>query len=499
MPLIKYTGADNKTTKERLNEYLSHAKESGCSREQIEQFLSHGYFPLPWQWEFHATAREADHRNGPVDIGLGGARGPGKSHAILSQVALDDCQRYSDLKVLFIRKTGKSAGESFEDLVVKVMKGKISYQYKNNEVHFDNGSKIMFGGFYAASDIDKYIGVEYDIIIVEELNQLTEEKYTKLRGSLRTSKPNWRPRMYTSFNPGDIGHSFVKERYIKPFRVNKQKETRFIGSTYKDNPHTGESYQEYLEGITGDLGRAWREGDWDLFVGQFFPELRREIHGFNPFSISPHWSKIIALDYGYDHPTAVGWFAIDNDGEVWVYKEYVCRQKTYTEVAEKILELTREDEKIDYLVADPAIWAKKGNQNGMSGAEELQAVLDKRKIVVVPANNDRVNGWGVCREYMKVTNRGGKPHTRLHLSNSLSFGWEKLVELQYDDKRPEDAKKQDGDDWPDMLRYGLMSRVSPAKEKKKEEKPDRYGYSQKSSESRSYQARLPSYKGNLPT
>ena len=40
----------------------------------------------------------------------------GKSKAAIAQIALDDCQRVEGLKFLFLRKVGKSAQESFEDL-----------------------------------------------------------------------------------------------------------------------------------------------------------------------------------------------------------------------------------------------------------------------------------------------------------------------------------------------------------------------------------------------
>src|SRR3990167_8488663 len=201
-----------------LMKCLATAKEAGVPKDQANIFITSGYIPLPWQWEFHAAAREADKENGPVDIGVGGARGPGKSHAVLAQAGFDDCQRIPNLKGLFLRQTGMAAKESFDDLIQKVLAGRIKYERTISTLKFPNGSRIVLGGFKTASDIDKYIGIEYDFIIVEELNQLTGDKYLKLRGSLRTSKPDWRPRMYTSFNPGGIGHDHVKSRYILPFR-----------------------------------------------------------------------------------------------------------------------------------------------------------------------------------------------------------------------------------------------------------------------------------------
>lgn len=275
------------------------AKAAGVPRDQAQALVSHGYIPLPWQWEFHAVARQADNADGPVDVGLGGARGPGKSHCVLSQAALDDCQRIPGLKGLFLRQTGIAAQESFDDLVDKVIKGRVQYKKTGSTLSFPNGSRVLLGGFQFEKDIDKYIGIEYDFIIVEELNQITEDKYTKLRGSLRTSKMNWRPRMYTSFNPGGIGHQFVKTRYIMPHMKDEQKETRFIPSTYKENPYLNKEYIEYLESLTGELGRAWREGDWDIFAGQAFSEFRQKTHAIKSIKPNLSFEHGLSIDWGY--------------------------------------------------------------------------------------------------------------------------------------------------------------------------------------------------------
>jgi len=298
-----------------LQRCLKIAIKAGSPLNQANRFLEVGYVPLPWQWEFHAAARLADKRCqfhldnpitrkedcdcGPTEIGLGGARGPGKSHAVLSQVGLDDCQRVPNLKGLFLRQTGKASAESFDDLIDKAILGRAEYTRSGGSIKFANGSKILLGGFKDNKDIDKYIGIEYDFIIIEELNQITEEKYDKLKGSLRTSKPNWRPRLYASFNPGGIGHSFVRETFIIPFREGTQFKTIFIGSTYKDNPHLNMEYTDYLESLTGDLGRAWREGDWDLFKGQVFHEFRRDKHVMSPVVPNKSFDHYLSFDWGY--------------------------------------------------------------------------------------------------------------------------------------------------------------------------------------------------------
>lgn len=433
------------------------AREAGCLSEQVEQMLNHGYIPYPWQWQFHAAAREADMPDGPVDIGLGGARGPGKSHAVLSQVAIDDCQKVDGLKVLFLRKTGVTAAESFDDLVSKALRGHLVYWKTAKSLKFENGSRIILGGFKDEKDIDKYIGIEYDVIVIEELTQISKEKYEKLRGSLRTSKPNWRPRMYTSFNPGGIGHTWVKERYIVPFREDREKETRFIPATYKQNPALNPEYIQYLESLEGDLGKAWREGDWDLFEGQYFAEWRRERHVVEPFTIPDGWFKFRSIDpSGRSGTTSCHWYAVDRDGNVYVYREHYGTGKDMDEHAKEIakesLDQNGIQEPYKYTVIDGAAFAKAGYSE--TGVEIYQRHEVGIQEPLIAAAKERVIGWNVVHQYLRWD-----VHTRpkLRVFKTCYNLIRTLPELQHDMHDPEDVDSDGEDHAADELRYFLRT------------------------------------------
>ncbi len=456
---------------------LTVAKAAGSPQDQVSNFLGTGYVPHPWQWNFHAAARQADfsgstdasgntHVAGPVEIGCGGARGPGKSHAIFAQTALDDCQRQPNLKALFIRKTAISAKESFGDLIDRILAGKVPFNISNNIISFQNGSRILLGGFHSEDDIDKYIGVEYDLQVIEELNQLTEEKYEKLRGSLRTSKPKWRPRIYSSFNPGGVGHGFVKSRFVLPQRLNEETFTRFIPSNYLQNPSLNKEYTDYLESLQGDLGRAWREGDFDLFAGQFFKEFNPRIHVCAPFTIPEDWLRFFAFDYGLNHPLSLGWYAVSPDGVLYRYRELYGSGMSYTQAAEEFVSLTDPKEKLSYGVCDPAIWAKKGEHDDLLSGAEIFAKrvgdLTGRQPRLVKADNARVIGWGVVRELMRPYMGPNDTLTaNIQIFSTCPALIKALPEQVHSDRTPEDMEKQDGDDAPDELRYAAMSRPHP--------------------------------------
>lgn len=453
-----------KINSKALERCVKSAYEAGCPDDQVDRLLNAGYIPYPWQWMFHAAAREADLPDGPVDIGAGGARGPGKSHVVLSQVALDDCQRQPGLKCLFLRQTGVSAQESFDDLIEKAIKGRTQYRKTKNSLKFPNGSRILLGGFADESDIDKYIGIEYDVIIVEELNQLTKDKYEKLRGSLRTSKPNWRPRMYTSFNPGGIGHVFVRDRYVIPFREKKEKDTRFIPSTYKENPALNPEYIKYLESLGGDLGKAWREGDWDLFAGQYFSEWRYEKHVCEPFPIPMTWKKFRSIDpSGRNGITSCHWYALDSDGDVWVYREYyygigvplldgshVEIGRDYDEHAKEIHTLSIDDngtplEDYVYTVIDTAAFSKAGYSETAAEIYERHGVTG-----LIAAAKERVIGWNAVHYYLRW-NLSTPP--KIHIFNTCVNMIRTIPVLQHDAKHPEDLDSTGEDHAGDELRY----------------------------------------------
>ena len=437
------------------------AVSKGVDEEQLRRFVDARYIPYEWQLGFHAAAREADIEGGPVEIGAGGARGPGKSHAVFAQVMIDDCQRFPHLKGLFLRQTGKAAEESFQDLIGNVLRGtNIRFEAGRSVVSFPNGSRVVLGGFSDAADIDKYVGIEYDVMAVEELNQLTEDKIDKLKGSLRSSK-GWRPRMYTSFNAGGVGHNFVKERFVIPHRENKEKNTRFFPATYKDNPRLNKEYIEYLEGLKGDLGRAWREGDFDLFEGQFFREWRYEKHAVNPFRIPDYWQRYRAYDYGYSNPACCKWYALDHDGRVYVYREKYWKKEHRMDVehqaeiirAMSIDPYTEQQEEYVYSVADPAIFSPTGMVDKFGG-QTIAETFARYGIVWIAGTNRRVDGWSLMHQYLH--------HDDLHIPKLLYFNTcidsiRTIPSLSHDERKPEDVDTDGEDHAADTDRYFLSS------------------------------------------
>src|SRR4051812_24199244 len=140
--------------------YAAAIRAAGNPRDQIERLGRCGIVLQARQLVASAVARMCDREGGPTEVGFGGARGGGKSHWAIAQLA-DDCLRRPGLKCLLLRKVGKANRENFEDLRIKVLPGiRTSYLKSEAKLVFGdardrdgNPSFIKVGHFQNPSDI----------------------------------------------------------------------------------------------------------------------------------------------------------------------------------------------------------------------------------------------------------------------------------------------------------------------------------------------------------
>lgn len=453
----------------RIEEYATEcaltARDLGVPRDQLTNFFRGRYIPQPKQLQFHAACRLADLPDGPDQIGFGGARGPGKSHAVFAQIALDDCLRIPNLKVLYIRKVAKNAREQFEDLRRNVL-AHVPHDYnRTGVITFANGSRIVIGHFRTEADVDQYLGLEYDIIVIEEATTLSLSKYKTLRDSNRTSKPNWRPRIYASTNPGNIGHVWFKQRFITPARKRQETDTRFIFATIDDNRFVDDGYTKKLEDNTGWKLQAYRFGDWDIQAGQYFSTWHYESHTCKPFIIPDHWPVWGAFDYGFTHPTAF-YLMTEFDGTIFITGENVEAKKLPRDHAEAFGRIAT---KHGRNISDIAVFAGKDvfDQKGDENAKTISDQYADRGVYLVKAPMDRVSGWGELLDLLGDPLREKNPiPSRLKITRDCERLIECIPALQHDPHKVEDVLKWDiddegsgGDDPADAARYGLMARL----------------------------------------
>jgi phage terminase large subunit len=449
----------------QLQRYTDAAAEAGCPWDQVENFLRAGIVLQPKQLAACAAARLCDDGDGPTEIGYGGARGGGKSFWGIAQLGADDCQRFPGLTCLILRKVGKANRENFDNLRRKLFSN-LPHVYRRQEgmVEFPNGSRIITGHFQHEGDIDAYLGLEYDVILTEEATTLTKSKRDDISTCNRSSKPGWRPREYSTANPGGVGHAHYKARFVEPYRKGRQADTRFIPATVDDNAHNNPEYKRKLERLTGWKLRAWRYGDWDIAAGQFFTTFRRDVEGV-PHHVIPrlelphHWRVWLGFDYGFTHYTAVYLMAADDDGNVYVVDEHAERGwLPERHVAAILAMLGRNNVEVGRLKTIAAgldVFNK--DRRGTSIAEDYAS----HGLRLKPADVDRINGAAEILKRLGDVEAGIK--ATLFVTENCPRLIECLPSLEHDPHRPEDVLKVDtdedgngGDDFYDAARYGLM-------------------------------------------
>ena len=450
--------------------FLNAAIAAGCPEDQTRNFVAAKLWLQERQLAASAAARRCDLPDGPTAIGYGGARGGGKSHWLLAQIGADDCQRVPGLKCLLLRKVGKANLEHFEDLRRRLF-NRLPHEFSafRGILTFANGSRIIAGHFQNEKDIDAYLGLEYDCIGVEESSQLTSRKFQDISTCCRTSKSNWRPRIYTTTNPGGVGHAWYRSKFVAPMLEHRETETRFIPARVGDNAFNNPEYRRILESLTGWQKRAWLDGSWDIAAGQFFTLFRRDVHVVEDFDDSRAVEWFAALDYGHVHYTVCLLGCRDGDGNTFIVDEHAERlwlpQRHAAAIKAMLARHKLAVGDLKRFVAGADVFSRQ------SDGTTIAAQYAKHGISLRCANTDRVNGWAEVMQGLGDVEGGVRPTLFFHKRCGRLI--ETLPILQHDPNRPEDVLKVDtdedgvgGDDCADTLRYMVATKSRAVTQRK---------------------------------
>ena len=455
------------------------AVRQGCPPDQIFNFLKAGVFIQRKQLEFAAMARTCDLPDGPKAILCGGGRGSAKSHGILAQIFCDDCQRVPGLKVLFLRKVGRANKEQIQDFRKKLLGGlPHNYREQASTITFENGSLVVLGNFKDEKDIDKYLGLEYDLIYIMESNQLTQSKKMNIVSCLRTNKTNWRTRVYQDTNPGGIDHVANKALFIDGRwlwngvtyeKIGVETETRYIHSTVDDNKFVDAEYKtNVLEKYVGWQREAWLHGNWEFMAGAFFSNFHADVHVY-PNEVTTLNERAITrwfagLDYGYSHPTAFSLCCEDEDGNVFVVAEYGAGNTLIEEHAANIRDLCSlhnlDVGDLEFIAAGKDCF--RVDKDGSTVATEYQ----ERGILLTPTQIDRVNAWSQVAEVFGDIQHQIKPRCFIHKNCTNLI--QQIQCAQSDPKKPNDVLKMNadpetgegGDDYLENFRNAIVMAYS---------------------------------------
>ncbi len=394
------------------------------------------------------------------EVLFGGAAGGGKSYGQLVDALLFALQ-YPRSKQLILRRTLPELEKSLVRTALELYPRELfTYKASRHEGVFRNGSVIDFGYCDSENDVYRYQSAEYDIIRFDELTHFTEGMYVYLLSRVRGAN-TYPKQIKSSTNPGGIGHTWVKARFIDTGAPNEEHLGRvFIPSRVTDNTFLMEAdpgYVKRLEKLSKKDREALLYGNWDIFDGQYFTEWNRDVHVISPFEIPKHWRRYFVMDYGLDM-LAGYWIAMDTWGRAYVYREIYESGLIISEAARKIREAT--DEKIHSYIAPPDLWNRR-QDTGKSAAQ----IFAENGVPVTAARNERVQGWYNLKEWLSpFRDETGEVGAYLRIFSNCTNLIRTLPAVSVDSKNPNDVANTPHEltHAPDAIRYFVAGRPVPA-------------------------------------
>jgi phage terminase large subunit len=251
----------------------------------------------------------------------------------------------------------------------------------------------------------------------------------------------------------------------------------FYESRHEDNPtlytadgkltDQGVRTMSILDALTGVRYRRLRLGQWAGAEGAVYEEWDAAIHLINPFPIPKEWRRFRAIDFGFVNPFVCGWWAMDHDDNLYLYRELYMAGRTVAVHAAQINQLSQ-GESYEATVADHDT--------------ENRATLAANGIRTVAARKDVSSGIQAVQERLKVNPVTKKP--RLFILRDALVEMDRTLREAY--KPTCTAEEFDGYVWQpgldgrplkeqpvkvndhglDMLRYMVMHTMRPKREAK---------------------------------
>ena len=348
----------------------------------------------------------------------GGAAGGGKSELLLMLPIFRRFYEAPRFKGILFRRTYPELEKSLilrseSDGFYKGTGGEYNKQLRRWK--WPSGGIMDFGYAEHESDIRRYDTTEYNYAGFDELTSFTEFQYMYMSMSrIRTSDSNLPTIVRAGSNPGNVGHGWVRKRFVEPApygTIIRDKFTGlkriFIQSLATDNPYLMEAdpnYVKKLETLPEAEKRAKLLGDWWTFSGQVFEDWRMEPfideppnarHVIPAFNIPEYWPKILATDWGYTAMAWNGWFAASPHGRAYLYREYAPVKTKIADWGSTVGRLSLKDNLVD-AVLDPSGWQNLGVSHTVA-----QQLMDVSGITYRKADNDRLGGKVLLQEYLR--------------------------------------------------------------------------------------------------
>ena len=349
---------------------------------------------------------------------FGGMVGGGKTDILIYMPVVRGWYQNKNFRGLLIRRTYKQLEKSIIPRANEIYK-KLGAIYNINEKKwsFPSGAIIWCTYLENRKDAESHDTNEYHYIGIDELTHFEEFLYMYMMSRLRSTDPTLPAILASASNPGNIGHGWVKKRFIDPeieghviiHDLRTDTKRMYIPSSIRDNTYLMDNdpgYLNRLENLPEAERRAKIYGDWEAFTGQVFDEFipmpdpfdkTRPYHVCKPFVIPPYWPKFVSIDWGHQHPTAILWAALSPDGRLYIYREFLKHKLKVSVWANEFALLSETDGAFKFVKMDPSAWQERGTENTIQ-----QEFCKYSGYTVSKADNDRLGGKMLIHEYLRT-------------------------------------------------------------------------------------------------
>lgn len=319
-----------------------------------------------------------------------GAFGAGKTRALCEKAYLLSTI-YPGNRGLICRKSANSLTHTTLDVFFREVcppEHIASYHRTHKIVTLKNGSEIIFSGL---EDPNKIASMNLGWVGIDEVIETNEKDWRMLEGRLRWNGTNGQipfRQIFGATNPGAPTH------YLYHLFFKGKKGYACYQSNAEQNIFNPADYLERLQNFTGRYRDRYVLGLWVGFEGLIYDNLVPEHHFCDNFRIPAHWPIYMGVDFGYQNPSVVQWWARDDDGVYYRYKEFYKTHVTAYDLAEAIKANTNAQERrqlvgvwADHDAGDRAILAGMGvptipaNKEVKSGITTVYRLLDGDKDV----------------------------------------------------------------------------------------------------------------------
>lgn len=370
------------------------------------------YRPSEWQQLFHSIR--------VWELLGAGAQGPGKSLALLMdampiiRVEHERCINkkhphklawgQSTARILHLRRTRPMLRETIDRAkrIFPRVDPDVHWNEEETTFTFKSGLKYQFGHCKDPDSWQAYESNEYVAIYWDELNQFNEEQYVRINARCRSTDPVLSQKdadgryIYLRIracsnptvrlgNPEEGGFqlkdpSWVRRRFVDKepagkviFRKQMEidgkvvfRERMYLPATIDDNPDKAfREHQKTTLALTmpAHLVKALLYGDWYVSAASHFAEeWDARMHVIAPFRIPSEWRFFRSMDWGYKSPGVIGWYAMDEEEDLYLIYEFKFRKMLAPVVCEHVERIERK----------LGLWDVRGKKSRITGPADNQ-------------------------------------------------------------------------------------------------------------------------------